>query len=70
MSWKEQTWSSLFLLLTDAFRTTFFPSITDLYGVSTLPHKAQSVTTMTETTATNEPEGVVLIKYCYIGNYK
>nr|XP_022336406.1 hepatitis A virus cellular receptor 1-like isoform X2 [Crassostrea virginica] len=44
----------------DAFRTTFFPSTTDLYGVSTLPHKAQSVTTMTETTATNEPEDTLL----------
>nr|XP_022321347.1 uncharacterized protein LOC111123356 isoform X2 [Crassostrea virginica] len=29
---------------------------TDLYGVSTSPHKAQSVTTTTETTATNESE--------------
>ena len=47
----------------------FFPSTADLYSVTTLPHKAHSVTTTTETTATNEPEGVVLIKYCYIGNY-
>ncbi|XP_078339046.1 uncharacterized protein LOC111123356 isoform X2 [Crassostrea virginica] len=35
-------------------------SIDDLYGVPTLPHKAQSVTTMTETTATNEPEDTLL----------